>query len=75
VISMAVEDQEGIPEDARSLARNDLKVLQGAIPGALAAPMLDLFTRSHLEESKARIDAALDASLQRKMQAVAKKPE
>ena len=75
VISMAVEDKEGIPEDARTLARNDLKVLQGAIPKALRAPSLDLITRSHLEESKARIDAALDANLQRQMKVAAKKPE
>lgn len=74
-ISMAVEDKEGIPEDARTLARNDLKVLQGAIPKALSAPSLDLITRSHLEESKARIDAALDANLQRQMKVAAKKPE
>lgn len=64
-IDMVLEANPDIPEDARTLARNDLKVLQGAIPGALANPNIDLITRAHLEESKARIDAALEAGIER----------
>lgn len=67
-IEMVVNETPGIPEDARTLARNDLKVLQGAIPAALSNPNLDLITRAHLEESKARIDAALKAGVERSLQ-------
>lgn len=53
-----------IPEDARSLARYELRNLSDRIDAALAAPgTLDTATRAHLAESKARIDRALDASL------------
>lgn len=72
VINLVLEEQSGIPEDARTLARNDLRVLQGAIPKALANPNLDVYTRAHLEESKARIDAALKAGIERSLK-VAKK--
>ena len=66
-IDMVVNEKPGIPEDARTLARHDLAVLQGAIPKALANSGLDMVTRAHLEESKARIDAALKAGIERSM--------
>lgn len=72
VIGLVLEKQPGIPEDARTLARNDLKILQRAIPKALIKPGLDIYTRAHLEESKARIDAALEAGIERSLK-VAKK--
>ena len=68
-IEMVTRDRSDIPEDARTLARNDLKVLKGAIPGALVNPNLDLITKAHLEESQARIDAALKAGLERNITA------
>jgi len=67
VIGLAIQKQSGIPEDARMLARNDLKVLQRAIGKALNAPNLDIYTRAHLDESKARIDAALKAGIERSL--------
>lgn len=52
------------PEDARSLARRELRTLSSRIERALGADGTDAMTRAHLEESKARIDRALEASLQ-----------
>jgi len=72
-IAMVLNNLPGVPEDARTLARHDLKVLQGAIPKALANPALDLITKAHLEESKARIDAALKAGIDRSIGIVGKK--
>ncbi|MBI4513112.1 MAG: zinc-dependent metalloprotease [Gemmatimonadetes bacterium] len=51
------------PEDARSLARMHLKQLAGRIDGALKTPGMDDMTRAHLEESRARIERALNAEL------------
>lgn len=52
------------PEDARSLARWELDRLSTRIGQVLqSAGGLDVETRAHLAESKARIDRALEASL------------
>jgi hypothetical protein len=54
-----------IPGDARASARHELATLSRQLDAALAAGRrLDLPTRAHLEESKARIDRALAASVQ-----------
>ena len=74
-IAMVLEQTNAIPEDARTLARNDLKILQEAIPKALSNPNLDIYTKAHLEESKARIEAALKASSERSLGAIDKKNE
>jgi hypothetical protein len=55
----------GVPEDARTLARADLvKILQGA-DRVLGAGAVDSMTRAHLQETKSRIEAALEARLER----------
>lgn len=52
------------PEDARSLARFELMQLSNQVSDALAnGTDLDTTARAHLMESKARIDAALEMSL------------
>jgi hypothetical protein len=51
------------PEDARSLARQELKRLSTRMGTLLRGRSLDAMTRAHLEESKARIDRVLEASL------------
>ena len=52
------------PEDARSLARYELTRLSERLAAANAnAGALDLETRAHLAESKAKIDKALGASV------------
>jgi len=50
------------PGDAIALARADLNYLRGRISGALTAS-LDAISRAHLEDSAARIQQVLDASI------------
>jgi hypothetical protein len=52
-----------VPEDARSLARYQLTQLSERLGAAARVSSLDVETRAHLSESKARIDAALETSL------------
>jgi hypothetical protein len=53
-----------VPEDARSLARYELTRLSERLGQAgRAGDALDVETRAHIAESKARIDAVLQASL------------
>ncbi|MGQ0562396.1 MAG: hypothetical protein ACT443_11035, partial [Gemmatimonadota bacterium] len=52
-----------VPEDARSLARYELVQLSEQLAQAAKAGELNVETRAHLAESKARIDAALETSL------------
>lgn len=52
------------PEDARALARTELRALSQRIAQALAAPArLDAYTRAHLEDTHVRIVRALDAAV------------
>jgi len=59
-------DDTDVPPDARALARWELvqiaRQVDGVLDGGYAAS-LDVSTRAHLAESKARIERALDASL------------
>jgi len=55
------------PEDARSLARADLKTLADEIKPRLKQSYLDAYTSAHLDEVKDRIDAALTAEVVRKL--------
>ncbi|HMB71169.1 MAG TPA: hypothetical protein VKU85_17800, partial [bacterium] len=55
------------PEDARSFARADLVAIRKSIKSASGAAGLDAATRAHLDETAARIDAALSAGIERKM--------
>jgi hypothetical protein len=53
------------PADARSVARMQLRELERKVARVAAAgPSLDAYTRPHLEESRARIQKALTASLE-----------
>ncbi|MFB6272741.1 MAG: zinc-dependent metalloprotease [Salinibacter sp.] len=62
-ITMAGADQVDAPEDVRSMARLELRELSTQIDQALKAPGLDRIVRAHLTETQARIDRALNASL------------
>jgi hypothetical protein len=55
------------PEDARSFARADLVAIRKSIKTAAGGAGLDGATRAHLDETAARIDAALAAGIDRKM--------
>jgi hypothetical protein len=57
-------DQVRAPEDVRSLARLELSELSDQIGRVLGRRSLDRPTRAHLSETKARIDRALDASVE-----------
>ncbi len=74
LIGLAVQMDPACPEDARTLARADLLAIRRGIdavvgPGGrpAAGARLDDVTRAHLDETRARITAALDAGLQRQL--------
>jgi hypothetical protein len=82
LIGLAVQMDPACPEDARTLARADLRAIRRGIdllvgnstdavlgPGGrpAAGARLDDVTRAHLDETRARITAALDAGLQRQL--------
>ncbi len=54
-----------VPEDAMSFARANLVELRASIDSALGDGTVDDETRAHLDESRARIVAALDAQVNR----------
>jgi hypothetical protein len=62
---LLVRPPAGLPADARSVARHQLTEVQQRISAQLRSPeSLDSYTVAHLEEASARIQQALDASLQ-----------
>jgi hypothetical protein len=70
LVMMVVQPIMSTPDDARSLARTEIRRLQAAIRKALAPPAanakakpLDAYTRAHLEDADARITNALAAPL------------
>lgn len=65
MISLLTDAPDSAPADARSVARLELKKLNGKLGARLQAPSYDFdaYTRAHLEESRVMIDKALEASL------------
>jgi len=65
VIELVTDAPDGMPADARSVARVQLRELSKKLERRMAPPAYNFneYTRAHLEESKARIDAALQAGL------------
>ncbi|NIV20432.1 MAG: hypothetical protein GWN54_07370, partial [Gammaproteobacteria bacterium] len=61
LIELMLSQEPAVPEDARSLARLHLKRIQSRVESALAASSIDDVTEAHLEETRARIERALDA--------------
>ncbi len=55
-----VIDALGYPEDTPSLARYELRRLNGRVSLALRAPEHDIATRAHLEDVQSRVRHALD---------------
>jgi hypothetical protein len=58
---LVVDPAEGTPADARAVARWELNRLADRMDGVSAT---DAYTAAHLEESRARIDKALEAGLE-----------
>ncbi len=67
LIGLVVGPVPGIPEDARTLARVDLLALAARIEARLEDSGPDAYSRAHLEETRARIEAALEAGLERSL--------
>ena len=68
LIDLVTRPPQEAPEDAGTLARANLTELKGRIDTALRGPSgsaLDAGTKAHLEETRARIEAALSASMLR----------
>jgi hypothetical protein len=65
LVTLLVAPPPATPEDASTLARADLLAIRRGVRGALSSQDLDPMTRAHLEESGARIEAALQAGLNR----------
>lgn len=63
MIKLITDSSDEMPADARSVARQQLQTLQGELEERLAPPTYKFndYTRAHLEESKSRIEAALEA--------------
>ncbi len=62
--TLVVHSPQFYPHDAISLARADLMTIRTRIDENLAAGVADAYTRAHLEETRAKIDAALKAQIQ-----------
>ncbi len=67
LVATVVKPAPGTPEDACALARADLKALQAQIASAVAGGSLDAYTRAHLDETAAVIEAALEAGIERQL--------
>ena len=72
LVNLVVQSDPAQPEDARTLARADLIQIRRGIDGALGrverpAASLDAVTRAHLDETRARITAALEAGMERQI--------
>lgn len=65
LVQLVTDASEQTPADARSVARKQLKELHSKLDARLTPPAYNFneYTRAHLEESKARIEAALEAGL------------
>ena len=67
LIGLVVKPAADAAEDASTLTRADLKHLKQRIDAAMSGGGLDHYTRAHLDETAARIGAALEAGIQRQM--------
>ena len=67
MIGLVLGRVPGIPEDARTLARADLLAIAARIEARLEDSGPDAYSRAHLEETGARIEAALEAGLERSL--------
>jgi hypothetical protein len=66
VETLAIGEVDRLPADARAVARAELVSLRRRIEARRAAGGTDAYTRAHLAESSARIEAILEAGLEAK---------
>lgn len=64
MVKLITVTPDDMPADARSIARQQLQMLQNNLEARLAPPTYDFnnYTKAHLEETISRIKAALEAS-------------
>lgn len=62
--NMVVKSPALLPHDAVTLARADLVEIKDKINQNLSAKNFDAYSKAHLEETEAKIDAALSAQMQ-----------
>ena len=67
MIGLVLGSVPGVPEDARTLARADLLTIAALIEARLQDGGPDAYSRAHIEETGARIEAALEAGLERSL--------
>jgi hypothetical protein len=67
LMALVVSPAKGVPEDASTLARFDLVTLKAGIDRALSQASPDAYTRAHLDETAARIEAVLKAGIERQV--------
>lgn len=67
LVTLVVNPAEGVPEDASTLARADLVALKDAIDRALSGEGLNAYTRAHLDETRAKVEAVLKAGIERQL--------
>ncbi len=65
LIGLLLKPSDELPEDARTLARADLMTLDTRIGQVRGNNNLDSETQAHLDETRARIQAALKAGIER----------
>lgn len=63
---IVVKFPPGFPHDAVTLARADLVKIKSEIDICLTSHQLDAYTEAHLQESAAKIDAILNAQMERR---------
>jgi hypothetical protein len=64
LVDMVAKKQSPMmPADAVTLARHDLRTIKGALESAVSSGQLDTISAGHYRDSMAKIDAALDASI------------
>ncbi|MCK6619322.1 MAG: zinc-dependent metalloprotease [Calditrichaceae bacterium] len=63
---IVVKFPAGVPQDAVTLARADLVKIKAEIERRRASANTDAYTEAHLQESAAKIDAALNARMERR---------
>ena len=67
LMGLVVQPKPDVPEDATTLARADLVKLNEQIGAVLGRGGVDDYTRAHLDETSARIEAALEAGIERQL--------
>jgi hypothetical protein len=56
-----------VPHDAATLARSDMVIIKDQIKFLLSKQNIDAYTKAHLEETSAKIDAVLEAHLNKSL--------